>query len=345
MKILDELTFLFTTLSAGEDLVLATVVQTWGSSPRPVGSHLVINREGQFQGSVSGGCIEGAVIGEALDIIGTKQNKLLSFSVSNEQAWDVGLACGGQINIMLQGLCAADQLHQNLFSQLQQAIEKRRGCVLIFNPANALLSLIDSQQFNLMAGENSLVASQDESLQNMVISGKSGYLNDDSYFVRPFLPDYKLYIIGAVHIAQKLAPMAMLANYDVTVIDPRGGFADPLRFDKNNALYSIKLVNDWPDEFFEQHPLDNQCAVVTLSHDPKIDDPALVSALSSKAFYIGALGSKKTHGQRVERLTEEGLGSELHRICAPIGIKLGGRAPQDIAISIIAQITQYRYQD
>jgi xanthine dehydrogenase accessory factor len=339
MNIANELNFLFENLlnNSNQPMVLATVVQTWGSSPRPVGSHLVINAQGQFQGSVSGGCIEGAVISEALELIGTTKNKMLTFSVSNEQAWDVGLSCGGEIKIMLQGL--THECHQSLFSTLKKHIANRTGCILFFNTDKAELSLLSSDNFSLLEGSLTANQEQQASLAELVKSGKSTFIDDESaYFVRPFLPDYKLYIIGAVHIAQKLAPMAQLANYDVTIIDPRGAFADTIRFE------NVNIVNEWPDDFFDEHPLDNQCAVVTLSHDPKIDDPALIAALNSPVFYIGALGSNKTHGQRIERLTEEGLAEQLERICAPIGIKLGGRAPEEIAISIIAQLTQYRYQ-
>jgi xanthine dehydrogenase accessory factor len=158
-------------------------------------------------------------------------------------------------------------------------------------------------------------------------------------FVQPFNPPLRMYIIGAVHIAQALAPMATLAGYEVTVIDPRGSFATPERFP------GIKLSTDWPDEAIGQAPPDSRTAVITLTHDPKLDDPALIAALKSDAFYIGALGSRKTHGLRQERLRAEGFDDRaIARIHGPIGLALGGRSPAEIAIATLAQATQVLHE-
>jgi xanthine dehydrogenase accessory factor len=158
-------------------------------------------------------------------------------------------------------------------------------------------------------------------------------------FVQPFNPRLRMYIVGAVHIAQALAPMAALAGYEVTVIDPRGSFATPERFP------GIKLSIDWPDEAIAQAPPDARTAVITLTHDPKLDDPALIAALKSQAFYIGALGSRKTHGLRQDRLRAEGFDDRaLARIHGPIGLALGGRSPAEIAIATLAQATQVLHE-
>jgi len=158
---------------------------------------------------------------------------------------------------------------------------------------------------------------------------------DQRYFLHVYNPPRRLIVVGAVHITQPLVQIAEAAGYAVTVIDPRGAFATAERFP------GVALNEDWPDEAMEALKPDNRTAVVTLTHDPKLDDPALEVALRSDAFYVGSLGSRKTHSSRVERLTAAGLtADEIARIHAPIGLHLGGRAPAEIAIAIMAQITQ-----
>ncbi len=176
-----------------------------------------------------------------------------------------------------------------------------------------------------------------EALRNnspVTVDGPNGAI-----FVQPFNPALRMYIVGAVHIAQALAPMAALAGYEVTVIDPRGSFATPERFP------GVKLSTDWPDEAIGRAPPDSRTAVITLTHDPKLDDPALIASLKSEAFYIGALGSRKTHGLRQERLRAEGFDDRtIARIHGPIGLALGGRSPAEIAIATLAQATQVLHE-
>ena len=164
-------------------------------------------------------------------------------------------------------------------------------------------------------------------------------IQNDQYFVRSFRPTIRLVIIGAVHISQVLAPMASLLGFQVTILDPRELFAQDVRF----AEHSVNQC--WPDEFLNSDNIDAGTAIVTLTHDPKIDDIALQIALDSKAFYIGSLGSKRTHQQRVDRLSESGFSQDqISRINAPIGLKLGGRTPDEIALAILAQIVEARYR-
>ena len=154
-------------------------------------------------------------------------------------------------------------------------------------------------------------------------------------FVQPISPPLRMVIVGAVHIAQHLAPMAASAGYDVTVVDPRSAFATPERFP------GVRLSNEWPDAALAQHGLDARVAVVTLTHDPKLDDPALLGALASDVFYIGSLGSRRTHGKRLERLRAHGVSSEaMERIHGPVGLDIGARSPAEIAVSILAQVTE-----
>ena len=158
------------------------------------------------------------------------------------------------------------------------------------------------------------------------------------YLIQTIAPAPRLVVIGAVHIAQKLIPMARLAGYRVQLLDPREAFASQERFPE------VEIIHDWPQEIMASLALDARTAVVTLSHDAKIDEPALASALESEAFYIGALGSKRTHAKRLMRLRSRGFDDDtLARICGPIGLHLGGRSPAEIAVAILAQMTQVRY--
>lgn len=236
------------------------------------------------------------------------------------------------------------------FATLTQLLEDRlqkKPVALVSSLQKNVQTLVYTDSF---AGELVLTSEQLHEARLLLQSGRSGLLvvnegdseGDESasrLFVRSYMPQARLFIIGAVHIAQALAPMAVLAGFDVTVIDPRRAFCQQERF------VNTTLNNDWPDEVLLAANIDSQSAIVTLAHDPKIDDPALMVALRSSAFYIGSLGSKRTHAKRLERLTAQGFSDQLHRIHAPIGLNLGGRAHAEIAVSILAQILQERYKN
>ena len=328
----DELAALQQWLDDERSVALATVVQTWGSSPRPVGSHLIIDRKGNFQGSVSGGCIEAAVVAEAIAVLDDQQPRLLRYGVSDEQAWEVGLSCGGSIEIFVQAV--SPQWAQLLLDQRHN----RQAVALISDLNDRQLCVANSQE--ILCGDLQLSAQIQSEVATLLAENRSGMLNEDNrqLFVRSYTPQFKLLLIGAVHIAQHLAPMARAAGFQVTVIDPRSAFASAQRFAE------VTLLNQWPDEAMEQIGLDKHCAVVTLSHDPKIDDPALVAALNSDAFYIGSLGSTRTHQQRLQRLADEGLTDQCSRIHGPVGLGLGGRSAAEIAISIVAELIKIRYR-
>lgn len=229
-------------------------------------------------------------------------------------------------------------MQQELFNRLLQDREDKHPVALVTRLVDACQVLIYNDQAAF--GELDLSADDLEAAKKMLHDGRSGKLSPESgeeLFVRSYVPSYRLILVGAVHIAQKLAPIAAEVGYEVTVVDPRRAFATAERFPGMN------LMCEWPDDALAELKLDRQTAVVTLSHDPKIDDPALIEALKSPAFYIGALGSSRTHAKRVERLTEEGFGDSLDRICAPVGINLGGRSPAEVAVATLAQIIQTRY--
>lgn len=315
-------------LAAGKEVALATVTATWGSSPRPVGSLLAVSAGGDFVGSVSGGCVEGAVIAAAADVIQSGKPQQLEFGVSDAQAWDVGLACGGTVNVYLE------KLQRDSVAPLLAAAGERQAMarlMLLESGAAALYPLGQEP------AADALGPAYAQAAQQALAENRSGLtqVEGHSAFVRVFVPAPRMLIIGAVHIAQSLAPIASLAGFAVTVVDPRQAFATPERFPQT------QLLTQWPDKALEQLGLDAHTAVVTLTHDAKLDEPALLAALRSAAFYVGALGSKKTHAARLERLRAAGLDeAQLQRIRAPIGLDLGGRSPAEIAIAIAAEAIQ-----
>ena len=316
--------------AAGKGVALATVVKTWGSSPRPEGSHLAVEAGGAFLGSVSGGCIEGAVIGEAQAAIADGQPRLLEFGVSDERAWEVGLACGGRVQVFVER--ANDERIERLLAERAA----KRAATVVTRLADGTQALVAGDE---VSGELALTEAQREEVRRRLRSDKSGTLesSDGTLFARCYAQAPRMVIVGAVHITQALAPMAAMAGFEVVVIDPRRAFATAER------LPGVTVTTEWPDEALARIGLDAQTAVVTLSHDPKLDDPALIAALQSPCFYIGALGSSRTHAKRVARLTEAGLVDAIPRIHAPVGLDLGGRSPSEIAVSVIAQVIQSRY--
>lgn len=223
-----------------------------------------------------------------------------------------------------------------LFERLRTAITGEASTTLVTRLGDGTQALFDGRQWQ---GELDLNEAQKAAALRMLVADKSGTLPEsDGLFVRSYARPPRLIVIGAAHISQFLAPMATLAGFEVIIVDPRRAFATPERFE------GVKLVHTWPDEALAELKLDATSAVVTLTHDPKLDDPALIAALKSPAFYVGALGSKRTHAKRVARLTEAGLADMIARIHAPVGLDLGGRAPKEIAVSILAQVIQVRYK-
>ncbi|XXK32423.1 XdhC family protein [Rhodobacteraceae bacterium nBUS_24] len=297
----------------GRGAVLATVVQTWGSAPRRVGAQLVVSGDGNMQGSVSGGCVEGAVVLEAQQALADGRSKILEFGISNGDAFAVGLACGGTIRILLEPIGAV--LPEPMLKELVEARAQRRAVAYVVNIQKETRALEYSGHSNRMQMD------------------RSGFEEDGQTFVAVHMPPLRLVVVGAVHIAQALLPMARIVGFDPVVVDPRESFASPERFP------DLNILNDWPDEALQAHGLDARTAVVLLTHDPKLDDPALELALRSEAFYIGALGSKRTHEQRCLRLQEKGFSKDkIDRINGPVGLNIGAATPAEIAASIMAEM-------
>jgi xanthine dehydrogenase accessory factor len=281
---------------AGAPMAIATVVETWKSAPCPVGTHMLVHADGRFVGSVSGGCVEGDVLERAHMVLAGAPPVLRRYGVADDAAWDVGLPCGGDIQVLVQPV-SADGFPPHLFADIMKA-----------RSAGAALSVVTDLE-----------------------SGRSALLEDDAGagFVNIYHPPRRLLIVGAVEIASALAAIAVSQGVDVTLCDPRGRFLTAERFP------GIRLDDRWPDDAVKAFVPDSRSAIVTLSHDPKIDDPALAAALASPAAYVAALGSVRSHQARLARLSAMGVSAEqCARIEGPAGVAINAISAPEIALSI-----------
>lgn len=316
--------------AAGSAVALATVVETWGSAPRPAGSQLVCNAAGEFVGSVSGGCVEVAVIEAAAQVMTSGQTQLLSFGVSDEQAWSVGLACGGRIRVFVEPVAELSRCEG--LQALRAAWADARAVVRVTPLDGALPQVLDPQSLPIH-----LSAELSAAVNTVLVTDRAQVITENGIesLVAPCNPPLRMVIVGAVHISESLCRLALELGYRVTVIDPRAGFA------RESLFGGVQLINQWPQEAFAGLQVDARTAVVLLTHDPKIDDPALECVLSSPVFYIGALGSTRTQARRLQRLAERGwTDAQLARINGPAGLAIGARTPAEIALSVLAQATQ-----
>lgn len=294
---------------------MAFVVETWGSAPRRAGSMLVVDSDGAMEGSVSGGCVEGAVIVEAIDAIADGKPRLLDYGVSDDEAFAVGLACGGKIRVLVDPVGGA--MPVAVLEALVHAADAK-------DPVAYVADLPTSARQIAAIG----------SYPSRFRADRSGVEDDETTFVAILNPPLRMIIVGAVHIAQHLVPMARACGYAPVVIDPRGAFGSEARFPE------VEICADWPDGALAALAPDARTAVVTLTHDPKLDDPAIMATLKGSAFYLGCLGSTRTHAKRVARLKDAGFtDTEIDRIHAPVGLNIGGKSPAEIAVSIMAEVT------
>jgi xanthine dehydrogenase accessory factor len=303
-------------------VALATVVGTWGSAPVGVGGQMVVAADGRFEGSVSGGCVEGEVIAEAEDIMADGKPRTLEFGVADETAWQVGLPCGGQIKVFLERLEKSEGLP--LIARALDARTNRRGIVV-------RTRLADGHR-DIFAREDRIA---DASIQERFSTGESELTRtpEGEVFLHAMVPPARVIIIGATHIGQVLAQLVQIAGYEVMVVDPRTAFAAEARFP------GIRLDTEWPQDAIPKIGLDPYTAVVALAHVGHIDDEALKLAMRSECFYVGALGSRRNHAKRTQRLKDAGFSEEeIARIASPIGINIGAQSPQEIAISVMAQL-------
>jgi xanthine dehydrogenase accessory factor len=315
-----------------QKIVMITVVETWGSSPSPIGSKMIVNENKGFFGSVSGGCVESFIIQESLEII--KKNdlfKIKNFKVSNDDAWNVGLSCGGEITVYLERINSK----KKTLNKIIQKKKKKSEFALLTN-----LSTGENEIFENGKPLNENFKKFIDQINFYYKSKKNGIIKNSNIFLECYNNPVKVIIIGAVHIAQYLIDFADKFDFEIYIIEPRSYFGTKERF------RNIKVINEWPDKAFKKIETNCNCALVGLTHDPKIDDPALQYALKKKFFYIGALGSKKTHKKRCGRLKKAGFTqAQINSIHGPIGIKLGGKSSPEIALSIIAQLVNEIYKN
>jgi xanthine dehydrogenase accessory factor len=348
-----------------QDIAMATLVAVRGSAPRPAGARLCVTRSGELAGSISGGCVDGDVFERAMQVLKNVQPALASYGIADELSLEVGLSCGGAIDVLIEPFAADEAWHA-----VRDAIESCRPAALAIGlePAGLLgrklaifdaapcVGSIDSEldaalvevakRLLCEGGTRELVlpwraAGAEEGARHSesVERDSEARVEEARVFVEAFASPPRLYIVGATHTAIPLCRMARQLGFRVSVIDPRGSFATEERFPD-----AEELILAWPDEALSDASLDAHSYVLTLIHDPKFDLPALEYALRSQARYIGALGSRSTHQARKARLRERGFSdAELARIRGPIGLDLGARTPEEIALAILAEVVAVRH--
>ncbi|MFP3855237.1 MAG: XdhC family protein [Anaerolineales bacterium] len=336
-------------LKQGRQVALSTVIKTWGSSPRKVGANMAVDAEGNIVGSVSGGCVEGAVVELSQSVLADGPSQKVHFGVSDETAWGVGLACGGEIDVFVESL---DPGH---FSFVEQAIEAElpvatltitegpepwlgRKLTVRGNQGEEVLADWEDDCIPDRALEIAKDAIRTSRSGSHMLVAEEGTEPELEVFVEVVPPPPSLIMVGGVHISVALAEFAKVLGYRTVVVDPRRAFGTPERFPEVD-----QLITSWPEEAFEGLALNTGTAIAVLTHDPKIDDPALMIALPSPAFYVGVLGSRRTHEKRLARLREAGLEEDLlDRLHAPIGLDIGAKSPEEIALSVLAEIIKVR---
>jgi xanthine dehydrogenase accessory factor len=337
----------------GEPVAVATVIETRGSAPRTVGAKMALTPDHHIAGSVSGGCVEGAVFEAGVEALESGKAQLLRFGVADETAFEsVGLACGGTIEVFVEPLTPAlRDFWRNAFTQdvpiatatIVRGPEELIGYKLMLDSDGHVETSGVSETPEVYeqlrgAARTALQQGASQRIQLPSPSGRGvggeGESLPSEAFVEVILPKPTLIIVGGVHIAIALTTMAKALGYRVVIVDPRSAFGNEARFP-----HADQLVKQYPDKAFDALPITRSTAVVTLTHDAKFDDPALRCALQSPAFYVGALGGRKTRASRRERLLAAGLSPEqLDKLHAPIGIDIGTRTPEEIALATMAQI-------
>jgi xanthine dehydrogenase accessory factor len=296
-------------LQAGHSVAIATVVQTWGSAPRPIGSWLAIRDDGQVAGSVSGGCVEDDLISRVQTEILTRINpEMVIYGVSQEEAARFGLPCGGTLRLLVEPKPELAILEQLLAKISSHQITKRI--------------------VNIATGKSTLEPG----------TRHDEFACNDKEMRTTYGPRWRMVIIGAGQLSQYTADFAIASDFEVIVIDPREEYAEGLN--RSDVIF----IQGMPDDVLLEIGVDPHTAVVALTHDPKLDDMALMEALKSSAFYVGALGSKKNTQKRKERLLEFDLSpEEVERLHGPVGLYIGALTPPEIAVSILAEVIAVKY--
>lgn len=326
--------------SQAEDIAIATLVRVRGSAPRGAGARLILTRSGKMAGSVSGGCVESDVYTRARQVMDSGQPEVAHYGIADGLGPEIGLSCGGSIDVLIEPFAATAPWHA-----LRQAIERDRPAALAvaLTPANllgrALVVLEDGASIGSIDGQiDTRVVATVRRLQPEA-GTTTCTVGESTIFVEAFAPQPHLYIVGATHTAVALCRMACGLGFRVTVIDPRQVYATPERFPE-----AAEIRCAWPEHALTASELDAYAYLVTLTHDRKFDLPALSQALRSEARYVGAMGSRSTTAKRAEELQRQGFtDADLARLHAPIGLDLGARTPEEIAVAILAEMVAVRH--
>jgi xanthine dehydrogenase accessory factor len=309
----------------------ATVVATERSAPRGPGAVLAVSERGDVAGSVTGGCVEPAVYEEARDVLAGGPPRLKTYGIADEEAFEVGLACGGTVHIFVEPLDA------RLVASLAGAVREERPVAYVTHVRGGELG-----GARLVAADEPAGDELERRAQELLARGETAVVevDDGEAFVSSFAPRPDMYVFGAIDHASALAVVGRFLGYRVTVCDARARFVTPERFPEVD-----ELVVEWPDRFLERAPIDERTAICVLTHDHKFDVPALRVALASPAGYVGAMGSRKTSADRAELLRGEGVTDEqLARIHAPIGLRLGAQTPAEVAVAIGAELVKATHE-
>jgi len=296
-------------LREGKRIAIATVVQTWGSSPRPVGSWLAIREDGQVVGSVSGGCVEDDLIRRVqTEILARNTPELVIYGVSKEEAARFGLPCGGTLRLLVE-----PSPEQAVLEEILKGIESHQ---------------IILRRVDLHSGKSTLCPG----------SREDGFSFGDAEMQTSYGPRWRMFVIGAGQLSLYVANFALASDFDVIVIDPREEYTEGLHQD------GIQFIKGMPDDVMQELGIASHTAIVALTHDPKIDDLALIDALQSNAFYVGALGSYTNTLKRKERLREFNVSTEqLDRLHGPVGLEIGALTPPEIAVSVMAEVIAVKH--
>ncbi|MEO1514313.1 MAG: XdhC/CoxI family protein [Bacteroidota bacterium] len=326
----------------GTPFALATVTHTWGSSPRPIGSVMAISGQMDMLGSVSGGCIEGAVVTEAMEVMADGLSRQLAYGVTNEDAWSVGLSCGGKVEVFVEQVAvnAGSESERTVWASLWRCLANDLACIWLTRLAEGEGEHVLVHPDGRMLGERASDRLKELALQsyqerkNQIVEVAS-----ERWFVRILPRRSQLLIIGAAHVSVDLVRLAQLYDFETIVIDPRKAFL-------NKTVFPVppdQLIGQYPDDALPAFDLDAHTYAAVLSHDPKIDDPAFQLLLRSQVAYIGGLGSRKTQAKRKARLLEAGFTeAEIDRIHGPIGLDIRAKTAGEIALSILAEIIRVK---
>ena len=346
-EVLDDLIAAF---NSGDTTAMATVVRTWRSAPRPAGASMLVNAAGEAVGSVSGGCIEGAVYEMAGEVIANGLPQFEKYGISNDDAFAVGLTCGGILEVFVEQISTETWPElPDLYASVQ-ADQPVAVATVVNGTAHVGKHLVvwpDRTAGDL--GSDRLNSAVGADVLGLLESGITGFLHygsdgerlegDLEIFVSTFAPKPRMLVFGAIDFAAAVAKAGKFLGFHVTVCDAREVFATKKRFPDAD-----EVINDWPHRWLAKQEIDSRAVICILTHDPKFGVPVVIEALKTKAAYIGAMGSRKTHDDRVARLIEAGVNPEdLKRVKSPIGLDLGARTPEETAISILAEVIQDRW--